>query len=151
MSQRRVSRLVRPVPMRAGADASHCAPPERSPASLAIALWRLFEAESWEDALALLHPEFVAHWPQSDETFRSPANYVAVNREHPAPGWSVVVGQVVEASDAAALQLTLLHAEGADLGACFYELRGGLIWRATEVWAERGLAPAWRQPWLGAA
>ena len=55
-------------------------------ASPALALWRLFEAGSWEEARALLHPDFIARWPQTGECFRGPDNYVAVNREHPAPG-----------------------------------------------------------------
>ena len=86
MAPRRQTRLARPHPALA-------ARPNMSPA---LTLWRLFEAGAWEEAGALLHPDFVAHWPQSDECFRGPENYLAVNREHPAPGWELTVHRVVE-------------------------------------------------------
>jgi hypothetical protein len=123
--------------------------PARIPgrASPALALWQLFEAGAWDEARALLDPRFVAQWPQSDECFRGPDNFIAVNRAHPAPGWRLVVHSVVETDRAAALQLSLEHAEGTDHGACFYVVSRGRIVSATELWAERTPAPAWRASW----
>jgi hypothetical protein len=134
MAPRRQARLARPRP---GIGT-------RPNASPVLTLWRLFEAGAWDEAAALLHPDFIAHWPQSDECFRGPANYLAVNREHPAPGWELTVHRLVESPGCAALQLTLSHAEGVDHGACFYVVSRGRIREATELWAERSAAPAWR-------
>jgi hypothetical protein len=107
----------------------------------------LFEAGAWEEARDLLHSDFVAHWPQSGECFRGPENYLAVNREHPAPGWMLTVHRVVESPGCAAIQITLAHAEGVDHGACFYVVSRGRIREATELWAELAPAPAWRASW----
>jgi hypothetical protein len=136
MTQRSQPRLARARP----GGAAACTSP-------AVALWRLFEAGAWNDATALLDPGFVAHWPQSGECFRGPDNFIAVNRAHPAPGWRLVVHAHVETARASALQLTLEHAEGVDDGACFYVVSRGRIVAATELWAERAPAPAWRATW----
>jgi SnoaL-like protein len=119
--------------------------------SVGLALWRHFEAGAWDEARALLHSAFVAHWPQSDERFRGPDNFVAVNRAHPAAGWRLVIHRVVETPEASALQLTLEHVEGTDHGACFYVVRRGRILEATELWAERTSAPGWRASWAQGA
>jgi len=134
MAERRQTRLPRPRPGTAA----------RRTASPVPALWRLFESGSWDEARALLHPDFIARWPQSGECFRGPGNYLAVNREHPAPGWRLIVQRLVESPGAAALHVTLEHAEGIDHGACFYVVSRGRILAATELWAERSQAPAWR-------
>jgi hypothetical protein len=137
MTERRQTRLPRPRP----------GTTTRPAASPALALWRLFESGSWDAARALLHPDFIARWPQSGECFRGPDNYLAVNREHPAPGWKLTVQRLVESPGAAALHVTLEHAEGVDHGACFYVVSKGRILEATEIWAERSPAPAWRASW----
>jgi hypothetical protein len=116
----------------------------RSPA---LALWQLFEAGAWDEARTLLDPRFVAQWPQSDECFRGPDNFIEVNRAHPAPGWRLVVHSLVDTVRTSALQLSLEHAEGTDHGACFYVVSRGRIVSATELWAERTPAPAWRASW----
>jgi hypothetical protein len=136
MQQQRQTRLARPRPGRAA-----------PPVPPALALWQLFEAEAWDDARRLLDPRFVARWPQSGECFRGADDFIAVNRAHPAPGWRLVVHAHVETARASALQLSLEHAEGVDDGACFYVLRRGRIVAATELWAERTPAPAWRATW----
>ena len=53
MAPRRQTRLARPRPALASR-------PSTSPA---LTLWRLFEAGAWDEAGALLHPDFVARWP----------------------------------------------------------------------------------------
>ena len=108
MAPRRQTRLARPRP----------ALTSRPSTSPALTLWRLFEAGAWDEAGALLHPDFVAHWPQSGECFRGRENYLAVNREHPAPGWELTVHRIVESPGCAAIRITLAHAEGVDHGAC---------------------------------
>jgi hypothetical protein len=137
MAPRRQTRLARPRP-------ALTARPNTSPA---LTLWRLFEAGAWDEAGALLHPDFVAHWPQTGECFRGGENYLAVNQEHPAPGWELTVHRIVESPGCAAIQITLAHAEGIDHGACFYVVSRGRIREATELWAERSPAPAWRASW----
>jgi hypothetical protein len=137
MAPRRQTRLARP----------HPAHGPRPPVSPGLTLWRLFEAGAWHEAEALLHPDFIARWPQSGECFRGPQNYLAVNREHPAPGWELIVNRLVESPGCSALQITLVHAEGVDHGACFYVVSRGRILEATELWAERSPAPAWRASW----
>ena len=135
---RRVSqtRVDRPHPVRTRAQA----PP-------ALALWQLFEAGAWDEARTLLDPRFVARWPQSDECFRGPDTFIEVNRAHPAPGWRLVVHSLVDTVRTTALQLSLEHAEGTDHVACFYVVSRGRIVAATELWAERTPAPAWRASW----
>ena len=130
------TRVDRPRPVRT-----------RAQVAPALRLWQLFEAGAWDEARTLLDPRFVAVWPQSDECFHGPDNFIEVNRAHPAPGWRLVVHSLVDTVGTSAMQLSLEHAEGTDHGACFYVVSRGRIVSATELWAERTPAPAWRASW----
>jgi hypothetical protein len=135
---------------RRGAAALCAGPLRAAPASaptVALALWRLFQAGAWDDARALLAPDVVVRWPQSGECFRGADDYLAVNRSHPAPGWELTVHRLVDGPGGSAVQVTLEHAEGVDHGACFYVVSRGRIVEGTELWAERTEAPAWRAEW----
>lgn len=112
-------------------------------------LWTLFEAHDWDGAAGLLTDDFVAEWPQTQERFRGPANFIAMNKAHPAPNWHISVQRVVVARNEVAAEVLVTNDEGADYCVGFYELRGDQIQRATEYWVERGEAPTpeWRATW----
>lgn len=112
-------------------------------------LWSRFEARDWEGAAAELADDFVAEWPQTGERFRGPANFIAMNRAHPAPNWHISVSRVVAQGDEIAAEVVVTTDEGVDFCLGFYELCEGKIRRATEYWTERAPAttPAWRAEW----
>ena len=122
------------------------APPTDNPVER---LWRFFDERDWERAGEELHDEFVADWPQTSERFRGRDNFIAMNRAHPASGWSIDLRRTVVAGDVIAAEVAVPHDAGLDFCTGFYELRDGKIARATEYWSERleQDPPEWRAQW----
>ncbi len=114
--------------------------------------WRLMEAREWPAARALLAPEFVADWPQSNERFPSADAFMAMNEAHPAPNWHLISIKVQATDDDIVAEVLLTSDDAADLCGGFYRVRGGLIRRAREYWIERQIkpTPAWRAAWTEA-
>lgn len=98
--------------------------------------------------MELLHPRFVAVWPQSKERIVGPRNFIDVNRFYPGNhkiewvhGFEVV-GKVI----------TTVWIE-ADTGQkifanSYFDIEDGKIIRAEEYWAEPYPAPEWRKKWV---
>ena len=114
---------------------------ERS--GLGAHLWQHIEAGEWDAARALLADDFEAVRPHTGERIDSPDNFVAVMREH-ADQWRNEVRRVLVDGEQAAVEVARTHVDGGTFyGACFYELAGSTIRRATEYWvAEATEAPA---------
>jgi hypothetical protein len=81
--------------------------------------WRFMEEREWLAARALLAPDFVAEWPQSNERFPSADAFMSMNEAHP------------------------------DFAVGFNQVHAGRITRAREYWVERRIepSPAWRAAW----
>jgi SAM-dependent methyltransferase len=111
--------------------------------------WRLMEAREWLAARALLAPDFVAEWPQTNERFPSPDAFMSMNEAHPAPNWHITSVSVQSTESEVVAEALVTSDESADIAVGFYELRGDLITRAREYWIERGTEPppAWRAAW----
>ena len=107
------------------------------------------EARDWLAARALLAPEFVAEWPQSNERFPTPDAFMAMNEAHPAPNWHITTVSVHATARDIVAEVAVTNDDGADLAVGFYEVRDGLIRRAREYWIERrnDPTPPWRASW----
>lgn len=111
--------------------------------------WRLMEARDWGGARALLAPDFVAEWPQTNERFLSADAFMSMNEAHPAPNWHIASVSVQATEQEIVAEALVTSDEGADYAVGFYQVRGGLITRAREYWIEPRAepAPAWRAAW----
>ena len=111
--------------------------------------WELMEARDWPAARALLHPSFIADWPQANERFRGADSFMAMNKAHPAPNWHIVSLSVQAAEHEIVAEVLVTNDEGADLAIGFYEVQGGVLTHAREYWVPRRTepTPAWRAAW----
>ena len=50
---------------------------------LPLQMWSRFNEKNWEAAQKLLSEDFEAYWPQSNERFVGPHNFIEVNRIYP--------------------------------------------------------------------
>lgn len=117
-------------------------------ADVVAELWRRVEARDWDGFGALLADDVVFDWPHSRERIRGRANVVEVNRRYPE-GWAIEVRRVVADGDVVVSEIRVPHAEmGTFWAASFFELRDGVVARASEYWVEEGVEepPEWRAP-----
>ncbi len=110
--------------------------------------WQLMSNQEWESVKGLLHPEFVATWPQSKEKMIGPDNFVNVNKHY--PGNHKI--ELIHMSEADNKVFTTVWIE-ADTGQktfanSYFEIKDGKIFRAEEYWAEPYAAPEWRKQWV---
>ncbi|MDQ2934515.1 MAG: hypothetical protein M3R49_05950 [Chloroflexota bacterium] len=111
--------------------------------------WRLMEGREWLAARALLAPDFVAEWPQSNERFPTANAFMSMNEAHPAPNWHIASVSVEETDHEVVAEALVTSDEGTDFVVGFYVVHAGLLRRAREYWIERrtGPTPAWRAAW----
>jgi hypothetical protein len=108
--------------------------------------WALMNANDWEAAALLLHERFTLEYPQSGDRFRGRAAFLALNAESPAIGrWSFAVRTIVASTASAATEVVAFDEVRDDRILSFFEVRGGLIWRMIEYWAE------WPEPFVAPA
>jgi hypothetical protein len=88
-------------------------------AALVRRLWELFEARRWDDAKALLNPDFVAEWPHSLERMRGRDDFIELNRNYPE-GWSIRVDRIVAQGDEVVSEITVTQGEATFHAASFF-------------------------------
>jgi len=118
-------------------------------------LWTAFAAHDWEAAAASLAEDFVCEWPQTGERFVGRANFLAMNRNHPAPNWRIDRVEVLPIPPDRAVARVIVPTDLAvDVCLGLYRVDGdGLLLRATEYWTEHRHVPTpdWRAPWTDPA
>lgn len=110
--------------------------------------WGLFNDQKWDEAMLLLHINFVAEWPQSRERMIGPKNFIDVNRNY--PGNHKI--EIVHALEVGNKIITVVWIE-ADTGQktyanSYFDIENGKIQKLEEYWAEPYLAPEWRKQWV---
>jgi ketosteroid isomerase-like protein len=111
------------------------------------AYWGRIEARDWDAVGALLAEDVEVEWPHTLERFRGRDDVVGVNREYPE-GWRIEVLRVLGAGDVVVSEVRVpFQDQAVFLVASFFEVRDGLIRRATEYWVETGHQepPRWRR------
>jgi hypothetical protein len=105
------------------------------------------EERDWDGARATLADDFECVWPHTGERFTSPDAYIAVNRAFP-DNWHVELLRLGVEGDLAVAEVRVPTDDGgSSFCSGWYELRDGLIARATEYWvdADPGAVPEWRK------
>ena len=70
--------------------------------------WRLMATNDSHSVKAVLAPEFVLEWPQSNERIRGPENFAQMNAEYPTTGrWQFRVNRLVASAVEVATQVSV--------------------------------------------
>ena len=138
-----------------------------TPRDLLGQLYDLFNRRDYDQAMKLLHPDFVEDWPQSHERIRGPANLRAILENYPggvsldaAPAyhgrddqWAITPGYTVvrftDSGDEGTGVIRVRYSDGSEWWMlALFQLKDGLLYRQTTFFAEPFDAPDWRAQWV---
>ena len=138
-----------------------------TPRELLGRLYDAFNRRDYDEAMKLLHPDFVEEWPQSGERIYGPANLRAILENYPGgvsleatpafhggeEEWAITPGYTVirmnEAGNTGTGVLKIRYADGSEWWMLvLIELKDGLLYRQSTFFAEPFEAPAWRAAWV---
>jgi RNA polymerase sigma-70 factor (ECF subfamily) len=112
---------------------------------LAQTFWRLMATNDFASVGAVLAPEFVLEWPQSNERIRGAERFAQMNREYPAHGpWRFTIHRVVGGEFEAVSDVGVTDGVQTARAISFFTVAGGKITRLVEFWPEPYPAPAHR-------
>ena len=108
--------------------------------------WRLMASNDFESVAAVLAPEYVLEWPQTNERIRGAARFARMNAEYPSHGpWSFQIHRIVGTETEAVSDVSVT--DGVQNARCvsFFTVAEGRITRQLEFWPEPYAAPANRK------
>ena len=112
-------------------------------ADVVHAFWRLMASNDFASVQAVLAPDFVLEWPQSNERIRGPERFVRMNAEYPAHGpWRFTVHRVVGGDGEAVSDVSVTDGVQAARALSFFTVQAGRIVKLVEYWPEPYAAPA---------
>lgn len=117
-----------------------------SPVDTVRTFWRLMASNDFASVAAVLAPDYVLDWPQSNERIRGAENFVRMNTEYPAHGrWTFELHRIVDGGDEVVTDVGV--SDGVQHARCisFFTVRDGRIVRQVEFWPEPYAAPANRR------
>ena len=98
---------------------------------------------NFDSVAAVLAPEFVLEWPQSNERIRGADRFVRMNSEYPANGlWRFTVNRVTGNEREAVSDVSITDGVQSARAISFFEVAEGRITRLVEFWPEPYPAPA---------
>lgn len=107
------------------------------PEAVVREFWRLMASNDFSAVGAVLAPDLVVEWPQSNERIRGPERFAQVNAEYPAHGaWRFTVDQCVGGADEVATRVSVTDGVVQAVAVSFFTVRGGRITRIVEYWPE---------------
>jgi len=105
--------------------------------------WRLMATNDFASVAAVLAPEFVLEWPQSNERIRGAANFARMNAEYPSHGpWRFEVHRIVASQEAAVSDVGVTDGVQSARALSFFTVSQGKVTRLVEFWPEPYAAPA---------
>ena len=118
-----------------------------SPTAVDVAreFWRLMATNDFAAVAAVLAPEFVLEWPQSNERIRGSERFAQMNREYIAHGpWRFTVRRVFGDECEAVSEVDVTDGVQRATAISFFAVAGGKIERLVEYWPEPYDPPAGR-------
>lgn len=110
---------------------------------IAHEFWRLMATNDFDAVAAVLAPQFVLEWPQSNERIRGAERFARMNQSYPAHGlWRFTVHRVVGAMDEAVSEVGVTDGTVTALALSFFTVTEGKVSRIVEYWPEPCAAPA---------
>ena len=116
-----------------------------SPAAVEVVreFWRLMATNEFSSVAAVLTPEFVLDWPQSNERIRGAERFAQVNVEYPSHGlWQFTVHRIVGTEIEAVSEVTVTDGFQTAKAISFFTVRHGKVTHLVEFWPEPYPAPA---------
>jgi len=105
--------------------------------------WRLMATNDFVSVSAVLAPEFVLDWPQSNERIRGADKLARLNAEYPSHGpWRFAVHRIVASQGEAVSDVSVTDGVQAARAISFFAVHDGRITHLTEYWPEPYPAPA---------
>jgi ketosteroid isomerase-like protein len=105
--------------------------------------WRLMATNDFDSVGAVLAPEFVLEWPQSNERIRGAERYARMNREYIAHGrWRFTIVRLFGDTGNAVSEVDVTDGVQRAKAVSFFACANGKIERLVEFWPEPSPARA---------
>ena len=115
-------------------------------AELVREFWRLMASNDFHAVGAVLAPDFVLEWPQSNERIRGAERFALVNTEYPAHGpWVFTINRLVGGDGEAVSDVSVSDGVQQARAISFFTVAQGRITRIVEFWPEPYAAAANRR------
>ncbi|MCE9681867.1 nuclear transport factor 2 family protein [Halomonas alkalisoli] len=107
--------------------------------------WRLMATNDFHSVVAVLAPDFVLEWPQSNERIRGAGRFAQMNAEYPAHGrWQFTLNRIVEGDNEVVTEVAITDGVQAATAISFFTVEKSKITRLVEYWPEPYSAPSGR-------
>lgn len=114
-----------------------------SPSEVVLEFWRLMATNDFASVCAVLAPDFICEWPQSNERIRGGERFARLNTEYPARGpWRFTINRIVCGDNEAVSDVSITDGVQSARAISLFTISEGLITRLTEFWPEPYEAPA---------
>ncbi|HET7202527.1 MAG TPA: nuclear transport factor 2 family protein [Steroidobacteraceae bacterium] len=99
--------------------------------------WRLMATNDFHSVKAVLAPEFIMEWPQSNERIRGATNYARMNAEYPTTGrWQFQINRLIASAGEVVTQVSVTDGTQSAEPVSFFTVVDGKITRLVEYWPE---------------
>ncbi|MBZ0329698.1 nuclear transport factor 2 family protein [Halomonas sp. ANAO-440] len=107
--------------------------------------WQLMATNDFYSVAAVLAPDFVLEWPQSNESIRGGERFAQMNAEYPAHGrWQFTLNRCVEGEGEVVTEVAITDGVQSATAISFFTVEKGRIVRLVEYWPEPYSAPQGR-------
>jgi ketosteroid isomerase-like protein len=111
--------------------------PSPNPAEVTREFWRLMATNDFHSVAAVLAPDFVLEWPQSNERIRGAERFARMNQEFPANGpWQFTINRLVGGESEAVSDVTVTDGVQIARAISFFTVAQGRVTRLVEFWPE---------------
>ena len=99
--------------------------------------WQLVATNDFGSVGAVLSPEYVLDWPQSNERIRGAERFARLNSEYPAYGsWTFTINRIVGGEGEAVSDVSVTDGVQKARAISFFTVDSGKITRQVEFWPE---------------
>lgn len=105
--------------------------------------WRLMASNDFHSVGAVLAPEFVLDWPQTNERIRGAERFAQMNAAYPAHGpWTFTLHRLFGSDTEAVSDVTVSDGVQTARALSFFTVVDGKVTHLLEFWPEPYAAPA---------
>ncbi|MBK6294411.1 MAG: nuclear transport factor 2 family protein [Rhodoferax sp.] len=105
--------------------------------------WRLMASNDFSSVSAVLAPDFVVDWPQSNERIRGAQRFAELNQTYPARGpWTFTIHRLFGAGSEAVSDVTVSDGVQRARALSFFTVVQGKVTHLLEFWPEPYAPPA---------
>ena len=105
--------------------------------------WRLMATNDFASVKAVLSPQFILEWPQSNERIRGAENFGRMNSEYPTltGRWQFKINHLVAQASTVVTRVSITDGKQSAEAISFFTVQGGKITHLLEYWPEPYAAP----------